>query len=59
MQDRPIIWQGSFLWDIVNNCGGKTGKFETFSEMDGRFMENVELDGMDMECGGLFVAMWR
>ena len=57
MQDRPIVWLGSVLWDVVNNCGGKTGKIETFSEVDGRFKEHVEVDVMDMECGVLFVAM--
>ena len=59
MQDRTIFWLGSVLWDVVNNCGGKTGKVVTFSELDCRFKEHVEVDVMDMECGVLCVAMWR
>ena len=59
MQDRPIVWLGSVLWDVVNNCGGKTGKVETFSEVDGRFKEHVEVDVMGMECGVLSLAMRR
>ena len=59
MQNRPIVWLGSVLWDVVNNCGGKTGKVETFSEVDGRFKEQVEVDVMGMECGVLSLAMRR
>ena len=59
MQDRPIVWLGSVLWNVVNNCGMKTGKVKTLSEMDGIFKEHVEVDVMDTDCGVLCVAMWR